>query len=273
MFSSNLDISLSLSNMKNIDVEFLCKDEIIGNKNPFWCLLQSTTDQLYYDYFRLEKQILKHATNIQFQFYDDGEQVEESSNKAPTTRRKSLTLPFLTTSKSITDIPHQKAVIERMKRLKGTVHTFLSQTRKNRENYIEVLRAYDKRYNTDCEEEELEELERTHIFLNGERLETLIEILDEVLEQLSSKVKDERKISCITEESSFVERDTITEEEKNCMNTFRSLLQKMRMRKMRKSRQERRQSSRLNKRHSALPDQPIPFENLFFDRVSDEESW
>lgn len=184
--------------MKNIDVEFLCKDEIIGNKNPFWCLLQSTTDQLYYDYFRLEKQILKHATNIQVQFYDDGEQVEESSNKAPTTRRKSLTLPFLTTTKSITDIPHQKAAIERMKRLKGIVHTFLSQTRKNRENYIEVLRAYDKRYNTDCEEEELEELERTHIFLNGERLETLTEILDKVLEQLSSKVKDERKISCIT---------------------------------------------------------------------------
>ena len=183
--------------MKNIDVDFLCRDEIIGNKNPFWCLLQSTTDQLYYDYFRLEKQILKHATNTQFEFYDDGEQVEESPNKAHSARRKSLTLPFLTT-KSITDAPHQKAVIERMKRLKGTVHSFLSQTRKNRESYIEVLRAYDERYNTDCEEEELEDLERTHIFLRGERLECLIEVIDEVLEQLSSKVKGDRKFSCIT---------------------------------------------------------------------------
>ena len=70
-----------------------------------------------------------------------------------------------------------------------------------------------------------------------------------------------------------VEKDEITEEEKKCMKTFNFLFQKIRMKKMRKSPEERRRSSIRTKRHSAIPDQPIPLENLFYDRVSDEESW
>ena len=67
--------------------------------------------------------------------------------------------------------------------------------------------------------------------------------------------------------------ERLAEEEKKCMKTFNSLFQKIRMKKMRKSPEERRRSSIRTKRHSAIPDQPIPLENLFYDRVSDEESW
>ena len=164
-----------LSQEHGIDVDVLSQKDVIERALIFWSVLQSHTDRFYSYYYIQEKKLVGKASLLRKIILSK----ESSKATAQELERNEYKEMF-------NGLPGKDTAIRHMHNLKKEVNSlnrFLEVTKKS---HTQILEKYNLIHCEDVIQREVDELEKTHTFWDGSRLEVLMTLIDDCISTTSS---------------------------------------------------------------------------------------
>lgn len=162
-----------------IDFAVLSQKHVIERDSCFWTVLQSHTDRFYWYYNDQEESIVQKASLLRKVASSDERSAEEKEDLGTSYNKYFGGFPQTTTA------------IPKLYTLKKEINDLKKFLELNKNAHTKILEMYSEINSEDVLQTEVKELEKTHSFWNGSRLEVLMEFIDESIQQIHKKIRDE----------------------------------------------------------------------------------